>query len=61
VTPVPATTDAIALLADSHVPPGVALVRAVVVPSQIAAVPVIAAGGGYMFMVVVVVQPVGKV
>jgi hypothetical protein len=60
-TPDTEPTVATAGVDDSHVPPVVVLVSAVVAPMHIADVPVTAAGGVFTKTTALVKQPVGNV
>lgn len=60
-TPVLAPTVAIDVLPLVHVPPVVALLSVVFVPSHISNVPVIAAGSGFTVAVAVRIQLVGSI
>jgi hypothetical protein len=59
--PVDAPIVAMAGADEDHVPPGVALLSVVVWPTQVAAEPVIAAGGALTVTVLVAPQPVPNV
>jgi hypothetical protein len=60
---VPLTTSAAAIagVPDVHAPPVVALPSVIDEPAQTTAVPVIGAGSAFTVIILVIMQPVGKV